>query len=92
MTRVEKAMVDKSVALFFEFEKYILDHPKVAAKIPKDALIVFQVKGDPAFNQWGRRLARKHAGNADGPVMYVRISKMRPVRSRIAALKIERAA
>jgi hypothetical protein len=85
-------MAQKNLAIFFEFEKYVLDHPRFAAKIPKNAVVVFQVKGDEAFNQWSRRLARKHSGNAKGPVVYVRISKMRPVRSRIAALKIERAA
>jgi len=92
MTRTDKAMADRNVNLFFEFEKYVLDHPKFAAKIPKDAVIVFQVMEDEAFNQWSRRLARKHGKDAKGPVVYVRISRMRPVRSRIAALKIERAA
>ena len=92
MTVVERTMVEKNLQLTFEFQKYVLDHPKVAERIPQDALVAFQVKKGEAFNRWSRRLARKHAKNEKTPVVFVTIKKIRPVRSRIAALKIERAA
>ena len=92
MTRAEKAMVDKNLDLVFEFEKYVLENPGFAARIPKDATVVLQVKGDEAFNRWSRRIAQKHTKTEGGPIVIVTIRKMKPVRSRIAALKIERAA
>ncbi len=92
MTRTDRAMVEKNMDLIFEFERYISEHPAFAKKIPEDAILVFQVKGDAAFNEWSRRLAEKQAKRARKPIVHITISKMGPVRSRISSLKLERAA
>ena len=92
MTRTDRTMVQKNLALIFEFERYLLEHPEFGEKIPDGAVVVLQVKGDETFNRWSRRLAQKQAKDGRRPIVHVTISKMGPVRSRIQALEIERAA
>jgi hypothetical protein len=92
MTRTDRAMVEKNLDLIFEFERYVSEHPAFAKKIPDDAMLVFQVKGDAAFNEWSRRVGEKQAKQQRNSIVQITISKMGPVRSRIASLKLERAA
>ena len=92
MTRTLKALVERNLDLIFEFERYVLERPSFARQIPKDAIVALQVKGDEAFNRWSRRLAEEQAKTQRKPVVRVTINKLGPVRSRIEALEIERAA
>jgi hypothetical protein len=93
MTRSEKKMLDKNLDLIFEFEKYVLERPDFAKRIPRNAVISIRVDGDESFNRWSRRLAEKHTnGKRKRPVFLVNIKKMKPAVSRIEALKVERAA
>jgi hypothetical protein len=85
-------MADKNLDLIFEFERYVSEHPAFARKIPDDAILVFQVKGDAAFNRWSRRVGEKQAKSDGQPVVHITIGKMGRVRSRISSLKLERAA
>jgi len=91
MTRSEKKMIEKNLDLIFEFEKYVLDHPALANRIPRNAVVSVRLDGDDEFNRWSQRLAEKQRG-ARQPVYCVTIKKMRPVRSRIEELRVERAA
>ena len=92
MTRTLKALVERNLDLIFEFERYVLERPSFAKQIPKNAIVALQVKGDEAFNRWSRRLAEEQAKTQRKPVVRVTINKLGPVRSRIEALEIERAA
>ncbi len=92
MNRAERAMVERNLDLVFEFERYVAEHPASAARIPRDAIVILQVKGDEAFNQWSRRMGERQAKKTGSPVVEVRISKLGPVRSRIQALEISQAA
>ena len=85
-------MVERNLDLIFEFERYVVEHPTFAEKVSDDAMLVFQLEGHPAFNPWSRRLGEKQTKHGRRPIVHVTISKMGPVRSRIEALKIERAA
>ncbi len=91
MTKVEKKMVEKNLDLRFEFEKYVLEHPSLVKKIPHNAVIAIRIDGDKAFNRWSQRLAAKHHRTRQ-PVFHITIKKMRPARSRIEVLEVERAA
>jgi len=91
MTRLEKRMVEKNLDLTFEFEKYVLDHPHLADRIPRNAVVCVRLEGDERFNRWSRRLAEKQRKGRQ-PVFCITIGKMRPVRSRIEELRVERAA
>jgi hypothetical protein len=44
------------------------------------------------FNRWSRRIGETQAKKAGGPIVEVRVSEPRPVRSRIQALQISQAA
>ena len=83
--------VDKNTMLVREFDRYVLEHPEFAEKIPDNALLVMQITGDDEFNEWTRRTAQSMA-EKDTPIVYVTVTELKPVRSRIEKLKLEMAA
>ena len=70
-----------------EFDRYVLDHPGFAAKIPGGAQVVLQLAANPKFNAWVRRLARKQQQPGQA-VVVVQIGKLLPARSRIRSPKL----
>ena len=92
MNRAEKAMVQRNLDLVFEFERYVAERPGSAGRIPRDAIVDLQVKGDEAFNQWSQRMGERQAKKTGSPVVEVRIGKLGPVRLRIQALEMSQAA
>jgi hypothetical protein len=91
MKRTEKKLIEKNLDLIFEFEKYVLEHPEFAAKIPHDAVVFMQVVGDAKFNRWSKRQAKKQA-RKEARLVSITVKKLRPVHSRIDALDLEFAA
>ena len=83
--------VNKNTMLVREFDRYILEHPEFAEKIPDNALVVMQIADDEEFHQWARRTGQSVAAK-DNPIMYVTVTELKPVRSRIEKLKLEMAA
>jgi hypothetical protein len=83
--------VDKNTMLVREFDRYVLEHPEFAEKIPDNALVVMQIVGDDEFNEWARRTAQGMA-EKDTPIAYITVTELKPVRSRIEKLKVEMAA
>lgn len=66
----------------------ILNLQTISRRTP---IVVMQLEKEPTFNQWSRKLAKAHA--ADGqPIVYVRIQKLKPLRSRIEKLILKRVA
>jgi len=84
----KKRFVEKNSMLVKEFDKYILEHPEFADEIPNNALVVMQIEGDEEFNNWARETAQSVA-EKDTPIVYVTITELKPVRSRIEKLKLE---
>ncbi|MDR4508590.1 MAG: hypothetical protein MRJ65_10215 [Candidatus Brocadiaceae bacterium] len=84
----KKRFVEKNSMLVKEFDRYILEHPEFADGIPDNALVVMQIEGDEEFNNWARETARIVA-ERDTPIVYVTITELKPVRSRIEKLKLE---
>lgn len=91
MTAAERKLTEKNLELIFEFEKYVLEHPGISAKIPRDAVVFMKVAGDEKFNRWSERNARKQTKKG-APLISVTVKKMRPVHSRIEGIALERAA
>jgi hypothetical protein len=79
---------EKNTMLVKEFDKYILEHPDFAERIPDNALVVMQMEGDEDFNEWAREAALEIADKQTPPI-YITITELKPVRSRIEKLKIE---
>lgn len=68
--------------LVTEFDRYVVEHPEFAEKIPQSAQIVLQVEGDDEYNRWSRALAdrQREPGQA---VVYVKVKGLKPVKSRL---------
>ena len=79
---------EKNIVFVKEFDKYILEHPEFAEKIPQNALVVMQIVGDKEFNNWARRTAQ-NAAEKDQQIVYITITELKPVRSRIEKLELE---
>lgn len=82
---------EKNSVLIKEFDRYIMEHPDFADKIPDNSLVVMHLEGDDEFNNWARETAQSVA-DKDNPIVYVTITEMKPVRSRIEKIKLELAA
>ena len=89
MTRTDTEFERKNTELIQEFNRYVREHPEFADQIPDEAVVILQLEGDEAFNAWARRLAeaRRKEGR---PIVFVRIKQLRPLRSRIEQLELER--
>ena len=72
----------KHAILMTEFDRYVMEHPNFAAKIPRNAQVVLQVESDEEYNAWSRRLAERQR-EPKQPVVYVRIKGLKPARSRL---------
>ena len=81
MTAAEKKMIEKNFDLLFEFEKYVLEHPEITEKIPRDAIVFMKLVGNQKFNQWSARWAKRQAKKGQ-PLISVTVKKLSPVRSR----------
>lgn len=77
----------KNTELIKEFNRYIREHPGFADNIPNNGVIVMQLEKDEEFNKWSCDIAKSQAEKGQ-PVVYIRIKKMRPIRSRIEELEI----
>ena len=84
----KKVFIEKNSMLVREFDRYILEYPDFANKIPDNALIVMQIEGDEEFNRWARETAQ-NVVEKENPIIYVTITELKPVRSRIEKLKVE---
>jgi hypothetical protein len=91
MTAAEKKLVERNLDLIFEFEKYVLEHPEITEKIPRNAVVFMKVVGDEKFNLWSERKAKKQAQKG-APLIAVTVKKLGPLQSRIESLALEPAA
>ena len=85
----EREAADRNMVLGFEFDRYLLEHPQLAERIPEDALVVLLPEDDPELCEFNRQLAarQRQAGQA---LVEVAIKKLDPLpRSRIQSLSLE---
>ncbi|HHT9135979.1 MAG TPA: DUF5647 family protein [Candidatus Wunengus sp. YC60] len=68
--------------LVAEFDRYVVEHPEFAVKIPQNAQIVLQVEGDGEYNSWSRQLADKQRESGQ-IVVYVKVKGLKPAKSRL---------
>jgi len=72
----------KHAILVTEFDRYVIEHPELAAKIPPNAQIVLQVEGDDEYNEWSRKLAERQREQGQ-PAIYVKVKGLKPAKSRL---------
>jgi len=78
----------KNSMLVDEFDSYIREHPELTHNIPDNAMVVMLLDEDEEFSHWNRRNAKKMA-EKDRPIVFIKIKKLKPIRSRIEELAIE---
>lgn len=72
----------KHAILVAEFDRYVVEHPEFAVKIPQNAQIVLQIEGDEEYNSWSRHLADKQREPSQ-IVVYVKVKGLKPAKSRL---------
>ena len=77
----------KNAELVTEFDRYVREHPEFAEKIPDNALVTMLVEGDEEFNRWSQDGAKQQAEKGQ-PIVYIRIKRIQPIRSRIQEMEI----
>ena len=82
MTKFERL----NSVLGYEFDRYVMEHPDFAEKIPLGATVILQLEGNDAYNRWSRNIAGKNRSkdkDDNGPILYVRVKGLRPPKSRL---------
>ena len=72
----------KHGVLVTEFDRYVVEHPEFAEKIPLNAQIVLQVEGDEEYNAWSKQIAEKQREPGQA-IVYVKIKGLKPAKSRL---------
>ena len=87
----DQELFTKNLKLSTEFDLYLLEHPEVAERIPENALVVLLPEEDPELCEKNLELAkaRREPGQ---PIVYVRVEKVAPPRSRLVNPRVEVAA
>jgi hypothetical protein len=78
----------KNLELGFEFDRYLIEHPKFAEKIPFDALVVLLPKYDQKLREYNLRIAQKNR-EPEQSVVYVEIDGVKPQKSRLLRPKLK---
>jgi Family of unknown function (DUF5647) len=77
----------KNAELVTEFDRYVQEHPDFAKRIPYNALVAMLVEGDQEFNRWSQEGAQRQA-EKEQPIVYVKIKRIEPIRSRIEEIEV----
>ena len=72
-----------------EFHRYLMENEEFAAKIPANAMVIFQVEGEDDFNRWHKETSLRNK-ESDQPVIFVYVKKWRK-HSSIEELKLAEA-
>lgn len=72
----------KHAILVAEFDRYVIEYPEFAKKIPKNSQIVFQVYGDDEYNNWIKQLSDKQREHGQ-PIVYIKVKGLKPPKSRL---------
>lgn len=75
-------MERKHAILVTEFDRYVVEHPEFAVKIPQNAQIVLQVEGEEEYNAWSRQIAARQR-ERDQSVVFVKVKGLKPAKSRL---------
>ena len=78
----EQEIFSKNLILTTEFDRYVLEHPDFAEKIPKNAQIVLLPEDDLELRQKNIEIAEAQR-ELDQPVVYVEIERVAPQMSRL---------
>ena len=78
----EQEIFSKNLILSTEFDRYVLEHPEFAEKIPENAQVVLLPKDDLELREKNIEIAKAQRESGQ-PVVYVEIEKVAPQMSRL---------
>jgi len=78
----DEEIFEKNLILSTEFDRYILEHPGFAEKIPVNAQVVLLPEDDEELRNKNLEIAEAQR-EPDQPVIYVQIEKVAPQMSRL---------
>ncbi|MFH1953981.1 MAG: DUF5647 family protein [Pseudomonadota bacterium] len=78
----EQEIFSKNLILTTEFDRYVLEHPEFAEKIPENAQVVLLPEDDLELRQKNIEIAKAQRESGQ-PVVYVEIEKVAPQMSRL---------
>jgi len=86
----EQEIFTKNLILSTEFDRYIMEHPEFAEKIPLNAQVVFLPENDPELCRINMEIADRQREEGQ-QVVYVHIGSIAPQISRLknVSLKIK---
>jgi len=73
----DKEFFEKSLEVSTEFDRFILGHEAIAAKIPNNALIIFEIEDNPEFTVKSNQIALSHK-ETNQPIVRVKIKRLLP--------------
>ena len=59
-----------------EFHRYLMENEALGRDMPGNAMVVFEVAGEPDFNQWHRETSMRNREPGQ-PVVQVHVGKLR---------------
>ena len=84
----EEEIFRKNLIISTEFDRYILEHPDFAEKIPSNAQVVLLPEDDPELCRINREIAEKQREKGQ-QVIYVHIGSIAPQISRLENVSLE---
>ncbi len=85
----KKEMFEANLVLSTEFSRYVLEHPEVSERIPKDSLVVILPEYDKKLAEENLKTARARR-EKNQPMVLVRVKKLAPARkSRLVKPTVE---
>ena len=86
---IDRALADKRITLSFECSRYLIAHPDMATRLPKDAAVVFAVDDDPVLTAHERRCARRLGASGQSVVTVHVRGPAPPIESRLIEPSVE---
>ena len=77
--------------LFMEFTRYLVEHPQFAECIPEGSQVVLLDRQDPLYSQQAVEFsaqARETDDVSGRPVVYIEVTEMAPIRSRVQEIRV----
>jgi len=85
----KKKLFEENLVLTTEFSRYALEHPEVAKRIPKDAIVVILPEYDQELAEENLKMAKVRR-EKNQPMFLVRVKKLAPIRkSRLVEPTVE---
>ena len=84
----EKEIFNKNLILSAEFDRYVIEHPEFAEKIPLNAVVVLLPEDDQELCDINMEIAERQKEEGQ-QIVYVHIGKVAPQISRLTDVSLE---